>query len=193
MTTPLHLVAIVGSLRAESFNRFVFNAAKELMPANAELTEALVKDVPLYNGDVESTGDPAAIVQLKQKVDAADGLVVFTPEYNRSVPAVTKNAIDWLSRVPGDSVLSRTTVGIVAATPGRHDASGVRTHLSSAVSANTQHLYGETLGISSIGSKLTDGQLTDEETRQQLAEWLGRFMSYIAEQRPDQAAKNQDD
>jgi NAD(P)H-dependent FMN reductase len=130
---------------------------------------------------------------LKQKVDAADGLVVFTSEYNRSVPAVTKSAIDWLSRVPGDSVLSRTTVGIVAATSGRHDASGVRTHLSSAVSANTQQLYGETLGIASISSKLADGQLTDEETRQQLAEWLDKFASYIAEKLSNPAAKNQRD
>lgn len=175
----LQLVGIIGSLRVESVNRSVFRAALELLGPNVTLTEVSLQEVPLYNGDVESQGDPAAVSLLKEQVASADGLIVFTPEYNRSVPAVTKNVIDWLSRLPGKSVLSDSAVAIVAASPGRHDAAGVREHLSTSISANTKRLYDPTLGIASIGHKLSDGRLSDEDTRNELKAWLAGFVSFL--------------
>ena len=176
---PLKLVGIIGSLRRDSFNRSVFQAAIELLGPDVILSEASLREVPLYDGDLESQGDPDAVSQLKEQVASADGLIVFTPEYNRSVPAVTKNAIDWLSRLPGESVLSKSAVAIVAASPGRHEAAGVRQHLSTSIAANTKRLYEPTLGIASIGHKLTDGRLSDEDTRSELKEWLAGFVSFI--------------
>lgn len=184
MTSEIKLVAIVGSLRQQSFSRAVFNAATALSPANVELAEASVREIPLYDGDLEDEGDPTAVIELRRLVDEADGLIVFTPEYNRSVPAVTKNAIDWLSRYPGDSALSRAAVGIVASTPGRHDAAGVREHLSTAIRANTTQIFEDTLGIASISHKLDDaGALTNPETKERLAAWISDFATHVRAQK----------
>lgn len=178
MTEPINLVAIIGSLRQESFNRTLFEATVGLCGPDVQLAEAPIRDVPLYNGDVEAAGDPLSVVQLRIAVEEADGLVVFTPEYNRGVPAVTKNAIDWLSRTRGDSVLARASVGIIAATPGGHDASGVRTHLSASIGANTKRFYEATLGISSIADKVSSGSFVDDTTRDQVATWIGNFADH---------------
>ena len=179
MSTPINLVAIVGSLRADSVNRAVFEAARELAPAGVTISEQSLRDVPFYDGDVEAAGDPQSVVELKAAVDAADGLLIFTPEYNRSVPAVTKNAVDWLSRVRGDSALSRAKVGIVAASPGGHAASGVRDHLSTSIRSNTTGLYEETYGIGSVTKSIDDGRIVDDAVRADLLEWLEGFVAHV--------------
>lgn len=180
-TAPsLQICALVGSLRADSLNRLVAAAAATLMPDGATLVEHPLRDVPLYDGDVEAAGMPDSVVALRNAVDTADGLVIFTPEYNRSIPAVTKNAVDWLSRMPGDSPLSRAAVGVVAATPGRHDAGGVRAHLSASVGANTDRLYEPTLGIASIGHRTENGRISDDDLTRELREWLAGFVNHVA-------------
>lgn len=191
MSESVVLVAIVGSLRAESVNRAAFGAAAELagLQVGVSLREVSLAEVPLYNGDVEAVGDPSPVVELKRAVDDADGLVIFTPEYNRSIPAVTKNAIDWMSRLPRQGVINRAAVGVVASTVGGHDASGVRGHLGDSLSALTPAgFHPDTLGIGSIGDKLTDGRLTDDETRRALAAWLEGFVSHVIEHRSKAAA-----
>ena len=172
--TDLRLIAIVGSLRAASITRAVFEAAEEIFQdIGVALTECSLVDVPLFNEDIEAAGDPAAVAALKSAVEVSDGLVIFTPEYNRSVPAVTKNAVDWLSRPYGRGPLGGKPVGIVAQTPGGHDARAVRSHLSAAVSANTDLLFEDTLGLPRASLSLGD------ETRQQLAEWSLRFVAHV--------------
>lgn len=177
---PPDLVAIVGSLRAESSNRVVFETARELAPPLATIREISLRDVPMYDGDVEAAGDPPAVAELRAAVDQADGLLIFTPEYNRSMPAVTKNAVDWLSRYPGDSALSRAKVGIVAATPGRHPAAGVRDHLATSVGANTTGLYEQSLGIGSVTRAIDGGRIVDDGVRAELSEWLSGFAKHVA-------------
>lgn len=185
MTDSLDLVAIVGSLRAGSLSRIVFNAASELVRPEATLTEVDVRKLPFYDGDVEAEGDPSTVSALKQSVIEADGLIIFTPEYNLSVPALTKNAIDWLSRVPGESALTNASVGIIAATPGRHDAAGVRRHLSDSLSRIAGHFFPTTLGISGVTRKTTDGRLSDPETLDALADWLAAFVENIRTRPPE--------
>lgn len=178
----IHIAAVVGSLRHNSVNSAVLRAAVANLPAGIRLEPFDLAEVPLYNGDIEDIGDPAAVVALKQAVANADGLLIVTPEYNRSVPAVTKNAVDWLSRPPRRSVLADKPVGIIAATPGRHDATGVRAHLGTAVAANTHQLFPESLGIASVNDKLdSGGELIDPDTINMLAGWLGRFGSFVTE------------
>jgi NAD(P)H-dependent FMN reductase len=80
----------------------LLNAASRSMPAGARLEIASIKGVPLYDGDVEARGIPEPVASLKERVVAADGLLLVTPEYNNSIPGVFKNAIDWLSRPPSD-------------------------------------------------------------------------------------------
>jgi chromate reductase len=116
---------------------------------------------------------------LQHGVDEADGLVIFTPEYNRSIPAVTKNAVDQLSRPHGDSALARSTVGIVAATPGNHRVAGVIDHLSASISANTPRLYDPLLGIGRIAGAVGGGRITDPAVRAELAAWLAGFVEHV--------------
>ena len=174
----LTLAALVGSLRTASVNRWVLDTAANMTP---EITWNRVdlRDVPLYNQDVEDTGAPESVQRMRDAVSAADGLVVFTPEYNWSVPGVTKNAIDWLSRPFGESSLVGKPVGIVAATPGRSGGEQVRRHLSESVAVLSDRFFPTTLGVASINHVTEDGFVTDPETLGLLRDWLDGFTSHI--------------
>ena len=174
------LVGIIGSLRTGSIHRALFEAATELAPAGVTLVEAPVRDVPFYDGDLEAAGDPPPVVAFKQAVAGAAGVLFFTPEYNRSVPAVTKNALDWASRLRGDSPIDGKPVGIVAASPGGHDVAGVRSALSLSAAAARARPFEESLGIGSFTDLMVDGRLTDQSTREALAEYVARFVAFVS-------------
>ena len=97
------ILGISGSLRKASFNTGLMRAAAENLPDGVAFDTATLHGIPLYDGDVEKeSGIPDAVTVLKQKVMAADGVILFTPEYNNSIPGVFKNAIDWMSRPSAD-------------------------------------------------------------------------------------------
>jgi chromate reductase, NAD(P)H dehydrogenase (quinone) len=98
----IKLLGISGSLRRGSYNALLLRAATQLMPPDSMLEVASIRGIPLYDADVEAQGFPPTVVQLKEAVAAADGVLLVTPEYNNSIPGVFKNAIDWLSRPPAD-------------------------------------------------------------------------------------------
>jgi chromate reductase len=173
------IAAIVGSLRANSVNAAVLRAVVAHAPAPVEIEPFDLSDVPLYNGDIEDLGDPASVASLKRAVAGADGLIIVTPEYNHSVPAVTKNAVDWLSRPHRTNSLVDKPVGIIAATTGRHDAAGAREHLSIAVGAITRNTFPESLGISRVRGSMDEGEIGDSNTISMLAEWLERFAAFV--------------
>jgi NAD(P)H-dependent FMN reductase len=92
-----------GSLRTGSYNASLLRAAAAMMPADSRLESGSIQGFALYNADDEAAhGIPDAVTALKEAIAAADGLLVATPEYNHSIPGVTKNAVDWLSRPPAD-------------------------------------------------------------------------------------------
>jgi chromate reductase, NAD(P)H dehydrogenase (quinone) len=115
------IVGIAGSLRKGSFNAALLRAAAEHTPAGSSLEIASIRDIPLYDADVEAAGVPASVQALKDQIASADALLLATPEYNNSMPGVLKNAIDWLSRPPADipRVFTNRPVAIMGATPGR--------------------------------------------------------------------------
>jgi len=99
----------------------LLRAAVELAPAGIIVEPASIKDIPLYDGDVEAAhGSPAAVEALKDRIAGADGVLLVTPEYNNSIPGVFKNAIDWTSRPPADTarIFRGKPVGLMGATPG---------------------------------------------------------------------------
>lgn len=100
MTDSFSVVAFAGSLRQDSYNRALLRVARDDAPEALAITLFDLIDLPLYNADVEAEGDPPPVAEFKAAVDAADGVLIATPEYNHGVPAVTKNAIDWASRPP---------------------------------------------------------------------------------------------
>ena len=115
------LVGFAGSLRAGSYNRALLAAAARVMPAGSALEILPVDEVPLYNADIESReGIPPGVVLLKERIAAADGLVIATPEYNGGIPGIAKNVIDWISRPPEDiaGVMGGRAVALMGATTG---------------------------------------------------------------------------
>jgi len=178
MTTSIEIAAVIGSLRKDSFHRILFEAARTVAPADVVIIEASVEDLPFYNGDLEDAGVPETVTSFQNAVAGAAGLLLFTPEYNGSIPSVTKNAVDWLTRPHGSAPIRGKPVGVVAATPGRHDASGVREHLDIVVGANTDRLFPESLGLSSI-SRRVEGRELQADALDELSGWLARFACFI--------------
>jgi chromate reductase, NAD(P)H dehydrogenase (quinone) len=118
MTT---ILGISGSLSKASLNSALLRAAIALTPEGASLDANGIDGIPLYNGDEEEArGIPAAVAELKRKLREADGLLLVTPEYNNSVPGALKNAIDWMSRPPGEVAqhFEGEPVAVIGASPG---------------------------------------------------------------------------
>jgi NAD(P)H-dependent FMN reductase len=119
MTT---IIGISGSLRRDSWNTLLLQEAQRLAPSSVKVVIESIRDIPLYDGDVEQeSGLPASVVRLKEAIAAADGLLIVSPEYNASMPGVLKNAIDWLSR-PGKDiprVFGKKPLGLMGASNGR--------------------------------------------------------------------------
>ncbi|WP_148615686.1 NADPH-dependent FMN reductase [Nocardioides rubriscoriae] len=118
-TSPTTRVAVlVGSLRAESTNRKVAELLRDRAPEGVvlEIVEGL-DQVPFYEEDLDATATPAAATALREAVGAADAVLLVTPEYNGTMPAVLNNAIDWLSRPYGAGALVGKPVGVIGTTP----------------------------------------------------------------------------
>ena len=113
-----HVAVLVGSLRADSVNRQVAESLKAQAPVGVQIDiiDGLA-DVPFYNEDLDGTDAPAAATALRDRVGAADRVLVITPEYNATMPAVLNNAIDWLSRPYGAGAIVGKPLGVVGVTP----------------------------------------------------------------------------
>ena len=179
--TPVDIVAIVGSLRRSSFNAATARAAVEVAET-AHITIHDVSDVPFYHGDVEVAGLPEPVERLNRAVGDADGLLLFSPEYNSTLPAVAKNVIDWLSRPPG--TWDGLPIGLVATTPGARAGQGVRDHFTTMLERRPVRLF-DTLGIGSYGEKFdAAGDLTDDATLTELADYVERFARFCRDGEP---------
>ncbi len=124
----LNVLGICGSLRRASYNGGLLRAAKALAPAGMSIAIGDISAIPLYNGDVEREGFPKSVHDFRERIRAADALLIATPEYNYSVPGVLKNAIDWASRSP-DQPLAGKPVAIMGATPGGFGTTRSQHHL----------------------------------------------------------------
>ena len=181
MTT---ILGISGSLRKGSLNTSLLHAAAGLMPEEATLDATGIDGIPLYNGDDEAAqGIPPAVVELKRKLLAADGLLLVTPEYNNSIPGPFKNAIDWMSRPVSDIAghFGGKPVAIIGASPG-----GFGTILSQNAwlpvlrTLGTRPWFGGSLMISRAHTLMDDDHaLTDQATRERLADFLTGFVGFV--------------
>jgi len=180
MTT---IVGISGSLRRASYNTSLLRAAAELMPNNAQLRIETIREIPLYDGDLEAAeGIPQPVTALKEAVASADGLLLATPEYNNSIPGVFKNAIDWLSRPPADipRVFGGKSVALIGASPG-----GFGTILSQnawlpVLRTLGAELWSEGRLLVSRAQGVFDeaGTLTDTAMKDRLREFLHGFVDF---------------
>ncbi|HEU0031482.1 MAG TPA: NADPH-dependent FMN reductase [Kofleriaceae bacterium] len=184
-----NIVAISGSTRRASFNTMLLRAAIERVPEGTTITVGSIRDIPLYDGDVEATsGIPPAVQALKDQIAGADGVLIVTPEYNNSIPGTLKNAIDWTSRPPADMarVWGGRPVGIMGATPGNGG-----TGLAQAAwlpvlrTLGTLPFYGARLQVSNAGSVFdAEGKLVDDKIRGLLDKYMTTFAQFVARHGP---------
>src|SRR4051794_16151973 len=169
----LKVLAISGSLREKSYNTALLREAVRLAPAGMTIEIASIRDIPLYDGDVEARGMPPAVTALSAKVKDADALLIATPEYNFSFPGVLKNVIDWLSRPPLDAVLVRKPVAIMGA-GGRLGSARAQYHLRQVCSCLSMMSVPrpEVFVLAAWEKFGADGQLNNEADQKQVRDLL---------------------
>ena len=178
------IIAISGSLRKNSYNTHLLGAAQALVPESFDIEIAPLNTIPLYNYDVEvNEGIPSAVVALKDKISAADALLLSTPEYNNGIPGVMKNAIDWLSRPPQDipKIFHNKTLGLIGAGESRFGTVLAQTAWLSILRFLNTRLYCEkSLYISNVSNVFNEnGELIDVKIKQLLREYLDGFCKFI--------------
>jgi chromate reductase len=175
------VAVLVGSLRKDSFTRKVANAMVELAPSSLKLEIIEIGELALYNQDSDAN-PPAPWVEFRQRVKRADAVLFVTPEYNRSVPAPLKNAIDVGSRPYGQSVWNAKPGAIVSVSPGAIGAFGANHHLrQSLVFLNVPAMQQPEAYIGGA-DKLFDanGKLANDATRKFLESYMAAFAAWIA-------------
>ena len=178
----MRVCAIAGSLRKASYNRALIEAAAKLAPRTMAIAIFdRLREVPLYDADVEAEGDPEPVVALKNAIAEADALLIATPEYHFGVPGVLKNAIDWASRPPAKSVLIDKPTALIGASPGRTGTARAQLALrQSFFSTHTPVLLGPEILVGEAHKKIAaDGTITDEQTVKVLGALLERFAAWI--------------
>ena len=177
MSAPRDIVVIVGSLRKESLNRKTARALIEIAPPALKLEIAEIGQLPLFNEDREAE-PPREWVDFRERVRRAQGVVFVTPEYNRSMPGVLKNAIDVASRPHGKNCWDAKPGAVVSVSPGAIGGFGANHHLrQSLVFLNVPTLQQPEAYIGGAAKLFDDaGRLTNDSTR----EFLGKFMQAYA-------------
>lgn len=123
------IAVLVGSLRKDSYNLKVAKVLEHLAPKTLTLKIIQIGDLPLYNEDIDTDNPPASYTRFRQEIMTCQGVIFVTPEYNRSVPAVIKNAIDVGSRPYGKSVWGKKPAAIISVSPGAIGGFGANHHL----------------------------------------------------------------
>ena len=180
------VAVLVGSLRKASFNRKVAHAVREIASGALALEDVPIGDLPLYNEDLEAAV-PDAWTRFRDRMRKADAVLFVTPEYNRSVPGVLKNAVDVGSRPYGKSVFSRKPAAVISVTGGMLGAFGANHHLrQSLVFLDMPALQQPEMYIGGA-PKLFDeqGRLINDDTRALVKKFADAFAAWIEKTKTD--------
>jgi chromate reductase len=173
------IAVIVGSLRKESFTRKVAKTLMLLAPATLEMEIIEIGQLSLYNQD-EDDNPPATYVEFREKIKEFDGVLFCTPEYNRSLPAALKNAVDVGSRPYGHSVWSGKPCAVVSVSPGAMGGFGANHHLrQSLVFLNMPAMQQPEAYISNIGKQFEGDVLTNDATKAFLQTYVDAFAAWV--------------
>ena len=179
VVSTYQVTVVVGSLRKDSFNRKLANAVVKLAPAEFTFKQSRIDDLPLYNQDADAS--PAASVgRLKGEIAASQGLLFVTPEYNRSVPGVLKNAIDHASRPYGQNAWAGKPAGILGVSIGPIGTAMAQQHLRNILA----YLDVPTLGQPEAFIHAKDGLFDDAgdlaaSSRTFLQTWMDRYVAWV--------------
>lgn len=174
------VAVFVGSLRKDSFNRMLARAVEQLAPADFEFAHVQIDDLPLYTQDFDDSY-PAEAARLKKDVEAADALLFVTPEYNRSIPGVLKNAIDIGSRPWGTNSFAGKPGGVIGISLGAAGTAMAQQHLRNVLA----YLDVPTLGQPEVFMQMhdglldTDGNIGKDDTRKFLQGFVDRYVDWV--------------
>lgn len=180
----IRIVGISGSLRQSSYNTALLNNAVQLLPDGVSLDVRTLHGIPLYNGDEEAEhGIPASVTEIKDAIQAADGVILATPEYNNGIPGVFKNAIDWASRPAGDigRVFTGRPFAIMGASPGGFGTILSQNHWLPVLRTLGVELWtGGRLMVSRAGKTFdASGTISDPAVREQVRIYVEGFVSHL--------------
>ena len=170
----MRVLGIAGSVRRDSHNRRLLRAAGDTLPSGVELVEwDGLGGLPIFDEDMEND-PPAAVQDLLDAIEAADALLIATPEYNASVPGGLKNALDWASRPFPDNVLKEKPSAVVGASPGLFGAVWAQAEVRKALKASGAHVLETELPVGMAdGAFAEDGSLADPELGARMGDLLG--------------------
>jgi len=171
---------LVGSLSRDSINRVLATALTRLAPPDLELSEIAIRDLPLYNRDDELDPVPA-VTEFKRAIERSDGLLIVSPEYNRSIPGALKNAIDWGSRPWGHNSFARKPTGIIGASTGAIGTAVMQSSMRSVLSfLNAPQLNAPEAYITFDPDVFTaDGEVRNEGMETFLAHYMSEYAAFV--------------
>lgn len=179
MNSPLTVLGIAGSLRQGSYNRLTLLAAEKLLPAGAKIEIFDLNEIPLFNQDEEKS-PPASVTKFKQRIRAADAILISTPEYNYGIPGVLKNAIDWASRPYGDNAWNDKPVALMGASPGLLGTARAQILMRPLLSYLNMHTvnFPEVMIAKAHEKFDTEGNLTDETSKKLMTQLLQNLIDW---------------
>jgi chromate reductase len=183
-TQPVRILGIAGSLRRGSYNQGLLRAAIELAPPDVDIETFDIGTLPLHNEDLREGGDPETVVALKAAMARADAILFVTPEHNRSIPGVLKNAIDVASRPYGKSSFLGKPVGIISNSPGPLGGVSAAKHLQNVLPGITGPIMGQPeTYLTAVGDAFNEkGELTKEPLQKVLQQFLEAFAAFVEKQ-----------
>ena len=183
MPSSYNVAVIVGSLRKESFTRKVANALAKLAPDTLKLNLVTLNDISFFNQDLEAA-PPADWLAFREKLQKSDGIVFVTPEYNRSIPGVLKNAIDVGSRPYGKSSFNGKPTGIVSNSPGPLGGVSAAKHLQNILPGIAGPIMQQPeIYLNGVGDAFDDkGELTKDSLRGVLKQYIDAFAMHVEKQ-----------
>jgi chromate reductase len=183
MATPHNVVIIAGSLRKESFTLKIANALAKLAPDSLKPEVVTLNDISFFNQDLEAN-PPADWLAFREKLQKSNGVLIVTPEYNRSIPGVLKNAIDVGSRPYGKSSFLGKPIGIVSNSPGPLGGVSAAKHLQNIMPGISGPIMGQPeTYLNGIGDAFDDkGQLSKESLQKVLQQFIDAFAAFVGKQ-----------
>jgi chromate reductase len=174
------IAVLVGSIRKDGYSRKIARNIEALAPKGYKFEEVDISKVGFYNQDLDGH-EPAEWRELREKIKAADAVLFVTPEFNRSVPGVLKNAIDIASRPYGHNVFNGKPAAVVSNSPGNIGGFGANHHLRQSLAfLNTPILQQPEMYLAGVGSWFDEaGKVKDEKTREFLAGFARAFADWI--------------
>jgi chromate reductase len=183
MATPYNIAVIVGSLRKESFSLKIAKALAKLAPDTLKLDVVTLNGISFFNQDLEAT-PPADWLAFREKVQQSNGVLFVTPEYNRSISGVLKNAIDVGSRPYGKSSFLGKPIGIVSNSPSPLGGVSAAKHLQNILPGITGPILGQPeIYLNGVGDAFDDkGNLTKESMQKVMQQYLEAFAAFVEKQ-----------